>query len=71
MNEQRIKLSVEVSPEFYETIDRLAKLGHQSKSDVLRKGIALMQVAFEAKQEGKKIGVAVAGQPLEKEIIGI
>ena len=71
MNEDRIKLSVEVSPELYRTIDRLAKQGHESKSDVLRKGIALMQVALEAKQDGKKIGIAAFGQPLEKEIIGI
>ena len=71
MSAERIKLSVEVSPELYETIDRLAKKGHESKSDVLRKGIALMQVALEAKQAGKKIGIAGVGQPLEKEIIGI
>jgi len=71
MSEERIKLSVEVSPELYETIERLAKKGHESKSDVLRKGIALMQVAVEAKQEGKRIGIAAQGQPLEKEIIGI
>jgi predicted transcriptional regulator len=71
MSEERIKLSVEVSPELYETIDRLAKKGHESKSDVLRKGIAFMQVALEAKQAGKKIGIAALGQSLETEIIGI
>ena len=71
MSEERIKLSVEVSPELYETIEKLAKRGHETKSDVLRKGIALMQVAADAKQEGKKIGIAAPGQTLETEIIGI
>jgi len=71
MSEERIKLSVEVSPELYEIIEKLAKQGHETKSDIFRKGIALMKVAAEAKQAGKKIGIAAPGQTLETEIIGI
>jgi predicted transcriptional regulator len=71
MSNEKVKLNVEVSPELYETIDRLAKDGHESKGDILRKGIAFMKVALEAKRQGKKLGIAASDQPLETEFTGI
>ena len=47
-----------------------AKL-HSTKSDVLRKAVALLEVAVRAKEEHKKFGVAAPDQTLETEIVGI
>jgi hypothetical protein len=47
-----------------------AKL-HSTKSDVLRKAVALLEVAVRAKEEHKKFGVAAPDQTLETEIVGL
>jgi predicted transcriptional regulator len=70
-SEETIRLSLDVSPELYETLNSLAAKLHSTKSDVLRKAIALLEVAVRAKEEHKKFGVAAADQTLETEIVGL
>ena len=69
--EETIRLSLDVSPELYETLDSLAAKLHSTKSDVLRKAVALLEVAVRAKEEHKKFGVAAPDQTLETEIVGL
>lgn len=71
MSEKSIRLSLEVSPQLNATLEELAEKTHGSKSDVLRRAIALMEVAVHAKEEGKKFGVANKDQELATEIVGI
>jgi len=66
-----IRVSLDVSPELFSTLENLSGKTHASKADVLRRAIALMQVAVEAKEQGKKVGVADKDQPLSTEFIGI
>jgi predicted transcriptional regulator len=68
---ETIRLSLDVSPELYETLNSLAAKLHSTKSDVLRKAVALLEVAVRAKEEHKKFGVAAADQTLETEIVGL
>ena len=68
---ETIRLSLDVSPELYETLNSLAAKLHSTKSDVLRKAVALLEVAVRAKEERKKFGVAAPDQTLETEIVGI
>jgi hypothetical protein len=71
-NNERVRLSVDVAPELDAILEQLAKDVHGTKSDVLRKGIALLQVAVDAKKQGQKFGVANPNTKLlEREIIGI
>lgn len=67
----RIKLSLEVSTEINETLEELAKTTATTKSDVLRKAIALMRLAVKAQREGKKVGIADATQELRTEFVGL
>jgi predicted transcriptional regulator len=67
----KVRLSLDISPELNELLDRLAATIGGTKSDVLRKAIALMEVAVEAKRQGKKFGIAEKDQPLATEIIGL
>jgi predicted transcriptional regulator len=72
MATKKVKLSLEISPELNEVLDLLVeKNAGSTKSEVLRKAIALMQVAVEAREQGKKIGIANKDQPLGTELIGI
>lgn len=68
---EKVKLSVEVSGELDTILEQLAKETHGTKSDVLRKGIALMQVAVEAKRDGLRFGVVDKELKLSKELVGI
>ncbi len=64
------RLNFDVSPELDEIIEKLVKLtGSTSKSEVLRRAIALMEVAAEAKQEGKKIVIAEKDRTPVAEVI--
>jgi Arc/MetJ-type ribon-helix-helix transcriptional regulator len=64
------RLNFDVSPELDEIIEKLVKLtGSTSKSEVLRRAIALMEVAAEAKQEGRKIVIAEKDRTPVAEVI--
>lgn len=66
-----IRLSLDVSPELNETLESLAEATHGTKSDVLRKAIALMEIAVDAKRDGLKLGVVEKDQRVATEIIGL
>lgn len=68
---QKIRLSLDISPALNDLLERLAADTGASKSDVLRKAIALMEVAAEAKRRGQKFGIANQDQQLATEIIGV
>jgi len=68
----KVRLSLDVSPQFNERLEKLAEITHSSKSDVLRKAFALMDVAVEARQNGQRLFVTVDVPPgTSREIIGI
>jgi len=68
---QKVRLSLDISAELNDLLERLAADTGGTKSDVLRKAIALMEVAVEAKRRGQKFGVAGRDQQLATEIVGI
>lgn len=67
----KIRLSLDISPELNSELEELACKILGTKSDVLRKAIALMIVAVEAKEKGQKFGIAHKGTALQTEIIGL
>ena len=72
---ERIRLSLDVSPELYALLESLAERTDESKSDVLRKAIVLMDVAVTASQEGKRLLVQEPphqdGHVTQTKIIGL
>jgi predicted transcriptional regulator len=68
---ETIRLSLAVSPELNERLELLASNGHMSKSEVLRKAIALFDVVAEAKSEKKRFGILDQNKQLVTEIVGI
>lgn len=69
----KIRYTLELTPESYDVLERLVSgTNSTNKSEVLRKAIALMSVAVEAKQNGQKL--YISDSPPEgssREIIGI
>lgn len=64
-----VRLSLKVSSELNEVLERMARRSGTTKSDVLRRALTLMEAAQEAKGDGKKVGVARDGT-LETEFVG-
>ena len=67
----KIKLSLEIPLELNARLEEIAKELGSTKSDVLRRALALMEVAHEARKQNKIVGVLTQEQKLEKEFIGI
>ena len=68
---QRIQISLDLSPELYETLKNVAQQLNGDPAEVLLKGIVLMEVAVEAKQKGKHLWIVDENQNLETEVVGI
>lgn len=66
-----IRLSLSVSPELNERLEHLASSGHTTKTEILRKAIALYDVVAEAKTEKKRLGILDQNKQLLTEIVGI
>jgi hypothetical protein len=66
-----IRFDLEMSPQLYESLESLAANTDSTISGVLRKAIILLELAVDAKRQGKKFGIAEKDQPLASEIIGI
>lgn len=68
---QPVRLSLSVSPELNALLEQLAIAGHCIKSEVLRKAIALYDVAFEAKLQKNRLGILDQSKQLLTEIVGL
>ena len=66
-----VRLSVDFSPEVYDLMSQLAEETHTTKSDLLRKAIALIEVAVHAKQRGEKLGLMDKDRNVVTEIVGL
>lgn len=68
---EKVRLSLDISRELNDLLEQLAARTGGTKSDVLRKAIALMEVAVDGKRRGLKLGLADKDQQLTTEIIGL
>lgn len=68
---ERVRLSLDVTPEMNRTLDALAAQTAGSKSDVLRRAIALMEVAVRAKKKGQAMGVIDEDDKLVTRIVAL
>ncbi len=71
MSKKTIRLSVDVSPEFYKMLGIMAEESHSSKSDVLKKSVVLMNVALDEGKKGHQIGILGKDDKLITKIVGI
>jgi predicted transcriptional regulator len=65
------RLLMEVSPELVELLDKLAAKSQTTRTEVLRKAIALLDVSAQEKDRGRKIGIFDENGKLIQEIVGI
>lgn len=68
---KRIRLSLDVSPELNDLLETIAQEMCTTKSQVLRKCIALFEIAVREKQKGNYLGIFNHDQKIVKEITGL
>jgi addiction module HigA family antidote len=66
-----VRMRLALSPELNSRLEQLASENRTTKSEILRKAMALFDVATEAKKKGMKIGIVDEGNNLVTEITGI
>ena len=67
---EKVRVSLDISPELNEKLQAMARDINGTRSEVLRKSLALLDVALEATRNGKKIGIADRSDQFTTEIIG-
>jgi len=67
----KVRLSLDLSPEANTVLDNLASQQSTTKADILRKAIALIDVAITAKQQGQHLAVLDGDKTIVSEIIGV
>jgi predicted transcriptional regulator len=66
-----VRLSLALSPDLYARLEKLASDNHTTKSEVLRRAVALFDVVSEAKAQKKRFGILNKDKELETEIVGL
>ncbi len=64
-DDRGIEVSMTISPEMFRTMEWLSDQARSGLADVLTRAVVLLEVAAKANAEGKQIGIAREGQPLE------
>ena len=67
----KVRLNLQVSTELNTVLEEIADSSGGTKTDVIRQALALMQVAYNAKRNGKHIGLVSDADRLDTEIIGL
>lgn len=65
----RVKLSLEISRKLSDVLDNLAANIQGTKSDVLRRGVALFRIAVEAEEKGLNLAVVDAEGSMRERIV--
>jgi hypothetical protein len=71
MSKATVKMSLHLSPETNDMLEQLSRDNHLTKSDLLRKSLALMQVALKNKKKGNHLVMVNDKGEKEGEIIGL
>jgi predicted transcriptional regulator len=68
---EKVRLNLQVSTELNNALEEIATSSMSSKTDVIRQALALMKVAYAAKQKGKHLGLVTDADKLDTEIVGL
>ncbi len=66
-----VEMDLVVSSETNAEMDRLALEVKGTKSDILKRGLALLKLTVDVRKQGKKLAVISANDQIETEMTGI
>jgi predicted transcriptional regulator len=68
---EKVRLSLELSRELDEMLQEMADESATTKSEVLRRALALAKVAHDARKEKRYLGLVDDRRKLDTEIVGL
>ena len=68
---QVVRLSLNMSPELNDKLEKMSIESHATKTDILKKAIFLMDIAMESKKEGNQVAIVNKKGQKVSEILGI
>jgi predicted transcriptional regulator len=68
---KKVRLSLEIPAEINRMLEEIADHLGSSKTEVIKRSLALAEAAHKARRENKIVGVMTQDHRLEKEFIGI
>jgi len=71
MSGEKVRFNLQMSQELSQVIDQIAESAGGNRTDVVRQALALMQIAHNARKEGRHIGLVSDRSKLDTEIIGL
>ena len=71
MSTGKVRLSLELTQEMNNVLERLSEATGSNKSEILRKAINIMEVAVTAKDHGEKLGIVDKDENLKTLIVGV
>jgi len=66
-----VRVSLDMSPEANELLENLAIASGTTKSQILRRAVALYDVVAAARSQGKRVGVLDQSDKLVSEFVGL
>ena len=67
---EKIRLNLQLSEELYNELETMASDSSATRSDVIRRALALLKTAQTGKKSGRHLGFAKDPERLDQEIIG-
>lgn len=71
MRAATVRVSLDMSPEANELLENLAIANGTTKSQILRRAVALYDIVAEARSQGKRVGVLGQNDELLTEFVGL
>ena len=71
MSAATVKMSLHLAPETHDILEKICEENHLTKSDLLRRSLALMEVALRYKKKGGHLIVVDDNDRKISEIIGL
>ena len=71
ISNNKVRLVLDVSSELHLILDELAKNSSTSKGDILRRSIALMDLAVKEQKKGNRLLLISEDESEKKEIVGL
>jgi metal-responsive CopG/Arc/MetJ family transcriptional regulator len=66
----KVRLNLQMSEELFKELEELAEDSATTRSDVVRRALALLKAAHAGRKQGRHLGLAKKAEQLDQEFIG-
>jgi hypothetical protein len=68
---EKVRLNLQVSEQLNSDLEEMADSTGSNRTEVIRQALALMKIAYQARREGRHLGLVSDPSKLDTELVGI